>query len=99
MLLDLWETLLLLWLSLPYTASALPTSSNGDDLSARQLSGSDQAKKTSIIPVQEVDSHWVAKVSIGGQEVLLCIDTGSSPLYVSLPRSMDDRQSHANSRR
>ncbi|KAI4270513.1 MAG: hypothetical protein L6R38_007112 [Xanthoria sp. 2 TBL-2021] len=76
MLLDLWETLLLLWLSLPYTASALPTSSNGDDLSARQLSGSDQAKKTSIIPVQEVDSHWVAKVSIGGQEVLLCIDTG-----------------------
>ncbi|CAO1596797.1 hypothetical protein XANCAGTX0491_000627 [Xanthoria calcicola] len=78
-----WETSLLLWLSLPYTALALPPSNNGDHFFAPQSSGSEQAKTTAFIPVQEVDYHWVANVSIGGQEVLLCIDTGSSPLWVS----------------
>lgn len=80
MLLDRWETSLLLSLSLPYTAFALPPSNNGDHFFAPQSSGSDPAKTTTFIPVQEVDYHWVANVSIGGQEVLLCIDTGSSPL-------------------
>lgn len=35
---------------------------------------------TAIVPVQEIDYHWTATVSIGGQPVVLCIDTGSSPL-------------------
>ena len=80
MLLDLREMSLLLWLSLPCTTSTITIPSNNAQVSARQSSVLEQAKTTASIPVQQIESLWVANVSIGGQEVLLCVDTGSSPL-------------------
>lgn len=71
-----WGTPLLVWLSMPLTALSLVTPGNGDLLSAHQLNSPTWLK----IPVQEVENHWIAKIFIGGQEVLLCVDTGSSPL-------------------
>ncbi|KAI4190730.1 MAG: hypothetical protein L6R41_000592 [Letrouitia leprolyta] len=41
--------------------------------------------RTALVPVAEVDSHWITNVTVGGQTVTLCIDTGSSPLWVSAP--------------
>ncbi|KAI4115497.1 MAG: hypothetical protein LQ345_003908, partial [Seirophora villosa] len=56
-------------------------------LPTRQLSSSQEGRPTASISVQEIDYHWVTNVSIGGQTVVLTIDSGSSPTWVSTPQA------------
>ncbi|KAI4260753.1 MAG: hypothetical protein LQ352_000145 [Teloschistes flavicans] len=73
------SALVLSWLARPSLAVALDTR---DHLMAGGRL-EDHSHLTAIIPVQEVQYHWTTNVSIGGQQVLLCIDTGSTPSWVT----------------
>ncbi|KAL8728490.1 MAG: hypothetical protein Q9181_005333 [Wetmoreana brouardii] len=57
--------------------------SQSSDNSTKLLNDTSQGNLTAIIPVQELDYHWTTNVTLGGQQVLLCVDTGSSTLWVT----------------
>ena len=42
--------------------------------------GSATGNLSAVVSVEEIDYHWTTNVSLGGQLVRLCVDTGSSPL-------------------
>ncbi|KAL9007455.1 MAG: hypothetical protein Q9173_007280 [Seirophora scorigena] len=56
-------------------------------LRSSQEGSSQEGSSTASISVQEVDYHWVTNVSIGGQPVVLTLDSGSSPTWVSTPQA------------
>lgn len=74
---------LLFWLVVSADCSAILNSNIDRRKSSSQLTGLSPAERTASVLVQEVDNHWISNVTIGGQTVLLCIDTGSSPLWLS----------------
>ncbi|KAL8638550.1 MAG: hypothetical protein Q9228_004300, partial [Teloschistes exilis] len=70
-------------LSLVLRASVTVASATHDDILTGVRLEDRGSHLTAIIPVQEVENHWTANVSIGGQQVVLCIDTGSTPSWVT----------------
>ena len=76
----LWHKALLISLFVIPGLSSLITITSNVTKPAGLVNSSTQGNLTALIPLTEVDYHWIADVSIGGQSVLLCVDTGSSPL-------------------
>lgn len=76
----LWYTALLLLSSVIPGFSELLTITNNATGVAGQVTSSAQGGLAAAISLQEDDHHWIVNVSIGGQSVLLCVDTGSSLL-------------------
>lgn len=67
--------LVLLWV---LRASVTVAFATHEDILARVRLEDRGSHLTAIVPVQEVEYHWTTNVSIGGQQVILCIDTGST---------------------
>ena len=76
----LCPTIALVWLSVPFTDVALSMGESADNQAAISSDHLLDNKTTAVVAVEEVEYHWVTNVTIGGQRVILCIDTGSSPL-------------------